>query len=405
MGGRQVASTVFTGMWALVLAVVMSVGGAGGASSPAASSPAASSPAASSPAASSATAPASASRARLAPLGSVKIPGRAISAPAAIAAGGGRVWVANSLYPSTADAGGWVTELSATTGALIRVVSAGPDRLTDPEAIAVAGNRVWVVDSLGSSVTELNATTGALIRVIEAQRYQLSDPGAIAVDGNHVWVASAGNDAVTEIDASTGALIRVIAGKRYQLNSGGVSVAIAVSGNRVWVSNANGNSVTELNATSGALIRVIAGPGFQFSGPVEVAVSGNRLWVVSSTSDNSSVTVINATTGALIRVIWSLPNFAFAITPGWGGVWLLTNAGVKGVGDSGPDGSVAELRATSGRPVRDVSGPPFKNSSPGGAIAADGTHVWVAGTYFYRSGGWVAELSAATGALARVISG
>jgi DNA-binding beta-propeller fold protein YncE len=356
MGGRQVASTVFTGMWALVLAVVMSVGGAGGASSPAASSPAVSSPAASS-----ATAPASASRARLAPLGSVKIPGRAISAPAAIAAGGGRVWVANSLYPSTADAGGWVTELSATTGALIRVVSAGPDRLTDPEAIAVAGNRVWVVDSLGSSVTELNATTGALIRVIEAQRYQLSDPG--------------------------------------------VSVAIAVSGNRVWVSNANGNSVTELNATSGALIRVIAGPGFQFSGPVEVAVSGNRLWVVSSTSDNSSVTVINATTGALIRVIWSLPNFAFAITPGWGGVWLLTNAGVKGVGDSGPDGSVAELRATSGRPVRDVSGPPFKNSSPGGAIAADGTHVWVAGTYFYRSGGWVAELSAATGALARVISG
>jgi hypothetical protein len=335
-------STVFTGTWAMVLAVFLSVGGAGGVSSAAVSS---------------VTAPASASRTDVAPLGSVKIPGKAVAAPEAIAASGGRVWVANSLYPVTGNAGGWVTELSATTGALIRVVSARPDGLTDPEAIAVAGGRVWVVNSFGGSVTELNATTGALISVITAQQYQLSDPGAIALDGNRVWVANAGNDSVTEIDATTGALI--------------------------WV---------------------ISGPRYQFSSPVEVAASRNRLWMVSSTSDNSSVTVINATTGALVRVIWSLPNFAFAITPGWGGVWLVTNVGVKGVGDSGPDGSVAELGATSERLIRNISGPPFRNSSPGGAIAADGTHVWVAGTYFYRSGGWVAELNAATGARIRVVS-
>jgi len=78
---------------------------------------------------------------------------------------------------------------------------------------------------------------------------------------------------------------------------------------------------------------------------------------------------------------------------------------VKGVGDSGPDGSVAQLRGTSGRLVRNISGQPFQNSSPGGAIGADGAHLWVAGAYFYQSGGWVAELSAATGALVRVISG
>ena len=68
-------------------------------------------------------------------------------------------------------------------------------------------------------------------------------------------------------------------------------------------------------------------------------------------------------------------------------------------------GSVAELRATSGRLVRNISGAPFQNSSPGGAIAADGTHLWAAGAYYDQSGGWVTELSGATGALVRVISG
>src|SRR5580692_4811029 len=138
MGGRKMAS-VFTGMWALVMAMFMSVGGAGAAS---AAAPSARAPLGS---------------------GSVKIAGKAVSAPDAIATAGGRVWVANSRLPATGNPGGWVTELSASTGALIRVVSAGPDRLTDPEAIAVAGNRVWVVNSFGSSVTELDAATGALI--------------------------------------------------------------------------------------------------------------------------------------------------------------------------------------------------------------------------------------------------
>jgi DNA-binding beta-propeller fold protein YncE len=172
-------------------------------------------------------------------------------------------------------------------------------------------------------------------------------------------VANAGSNSVTELNATTGALIRVISGERYQLNSGGLSVAIAADGNRVWVPNANGNSVTE----------------------------------------------INAATGALIRVITSLPNFSFAITPDAAGVWLVTNAGVKGVGDTGPDGSVAELRAASGQLIRNISGPPFQDSSPGGAITADGNRVWAAGTYFYSTGGWVSELSAATGAMVRVISG
>lgn len=335
---------------------------------------------------------------------SVRIPGQALSAPAAIAVAGGRVWIANSRYPMTGSASGWVTELSARTGALIRVISARADSLTDPEAIAADRTHVWVVNSSGDSITELDAATGALIKVITAQPDQLSDPGAITEDGNRLWVANETSNSVTELNATTGALIRVISGKRYQLNSGGLAVAIAADANRVWVPNANGDSVTELDARTGALIRVITAARYQLSAPVEVAASRDHVWVVSSSADNSSVTEINAATGALIKVISSLPNFAFGITPAGDGVWLITNAGVKGVGTTGPEGSIAELSATSGRLIRDLARAPFQASSPGGAIAADGTGVWVAGTNFYGAGGWVAELSAVTGAPVRVVS-
>jgi DNA-binding beta-propeller fold protein YncE len=338
-------------------------------------------------------------------ISSVKIPGKALSAATAIAVAGNHVWIANSRDPMTGSAGGWVTELNAKTGALIRVISAGRARFTDPEAIAAYGDSIWVVNRFGSSVTELNARTGALIRVISAQRYQLNDPGAVTAAGNRVWIASAGNDSITELNARTGALIRVISGSRYQLDSGGFTVAIAAGRDSVWVTNAHGNSVTEINATTGALIRVISAQRYQLNAPVEVARTGNRVWVVSSNSDNSSVTEINATTGALMRVITSLPRFSFATTPSGDGVWFVTNAGVKGVGDSGPEGSVAELGAASGRLIHNISVAPFAASNPGGAIAAAGTHVWVAGTNFYSPRGWVAELSTATGALIRVISG
>lgn len=335
MGQRQAAGTVLAGSCALVLAMFLSA----------------------------CTPPSkgtvvNASRDDRASFGSVKIPGKALRAPDAIAVAGNRVWVANSRYLADGG-GGWITELSAKTGALIRVISARRDKLTDPEAVAVAGNRVWVVNSFGNSVTELNASTGALVRVISAQRYQLSDPGAIATDGNSVWVASNGSDSVTEINASTGALIRVISGRRYQFND-----------------------------------------------PIEIAASGDRVWVVSiGGASGGSVTEINAETCALMRVIPSLPNVAFAITTAGAGVWLVTNVGVKAADGAGPHGSVTELSAASGSLIRNIARPPFQASSPGGAIAADGTHIWVAETDYYSAGGWVAELSALSGALVRVISG
>ena len=52
-------------------------------------------------------------------------------------------------------------------------------------------------------VTELSASTGALVHVLSASSYD-STPDAVSSDGAHVWVANSGGNTVTELSASTG---------------------------------------------------------------------------------------------------------------------------------------------------------------------------------------------------------
>ena len=278
--------------------------------------------------------------------------------------------------------------------------------LADPDAIAAAGSGVWVANSADESgsrgwISEFSATSGALIRVIAGPRYGLTDPQALAVGSGGIWVANGGSDSVTEINAATGALIRVISSQRYQLSTTVYAPAIAVAGDHVWVPDASTDSVTEINAATGALIRVISGPEYQLNGPDAIAAAGDGVWVIDVNS--ASVTEIDAGTGALIRVIRSVTNVPFAITADRGGVWLMTNLGVKAVDGARPDGAVDEFSAASGRLITRIAAPPFRSGNPGGAITSDGAQVWATDTSFYSYRGWVAELSPRTGALVRVI--
>jgi DNA-binding beta-propeller fold protein YncE len=70
-----------------------------------------------------------------------------------------------------------------------------------PEAVASDGTHVWVANSGGDSVTELSASSGALVKVISGSAYQFDEPGAIASDGTNVWVANA-DQSVTGFPAS-----------------------------------------------------------------------------------------------------------------------------------------------------------------------------------------------------------
>jgi len=60
---------------------------------------------------------------------------------------------------------------------------------------------VWVANGSGYSVTELSATTGGLVKVISGSRYHFNGPAAIAADRTGVWVANAAGQSVTEFPA------------------------------------------------------------------------------------------------------------------------------------------------------------------------------------------------------------
>ena len=68
----------------------------------------------------------------------------------------------------------------------------------------------------------------------------------------------------------------------------------------------------------------------------------------------------------------------------------MINVGAKSADGSRPHGSIIEVA----------------DSDPGGAVASAGNQVWVTDSRFLSNGeGWVTELSPATGALTRLISG
>jgi DNA-binding beta-propeller fold protein YncE len=54
----------------------------------------------------------------------------------------------------------------------------------------------------GNSVTELSASTGALAKLISGSSYGFNSPLAIASDGTRVWVANGDGQSITEFPVS-----------------------------------------------------------------------------------------------------------------------------------------------------------------------------------------------------------
>ena len=67
-------------------------------------------------------------------------------------------------------------------------------KLDNPAAIAYDGQNLWVTNTFGNSVTEIDASTGALVQVLSGGNYGFNLPGAVAVDGSHTWVANGSPD-------------------------------------------------------------------------------------------------------------------------------------------------------------------------------------------------------------------
>jgi hypothetical protein len=96
-----------------------------------------------------------------------------------------------------------------------------------PTSVVVDGKDLFVADNASGSLTEVRASTGALVRVLSGPQYGFDFPFAMALDGPDLFVANAGSQgvssssgtesigSVTEVDASTGAVVRVASGPKY----------------------------------------------------------------------------------------------------------------------------------------------------------------------------------------------
>jgi hypothetical protein len=100
-----------------------------------------------------------------------------------------------------ANYGGSVTELSTSTGALVRVISGSSYKFDDPDAMVLAGSDLFVANRSGNSVTELRASTGALVRVISGSSYDFNDPYAIAAADSYLFVANYDGNSVTAFES------------------------------------------------------------------------------------------------------------------------------------------------------------------------------------------------------------
>jgi Protein kinase domain/PQQ-like domain len=182
--------------------------------------------------------------------------------PIALAGDGTHIWFVGSDFNANDandgvngdDTAGSVTEFDAVDGRQIWSVPAtiySSQQMTQnpADSIAYADGRLWVAN--GQSVTELNASNGKLIRVLSGERYDFSGQPVIAVAGTHVFVVNGAGNSVTEIDAGSGAPVYTLTAARYHLDR---PVGIAVVGNRAWIVNSplNGaGSVVELALSTG----------------------------------------------------------------------------------------------------------------------------------------------------------
>ena len=106
-----------------------------------------------------------------------------------------------------------------------------------PAAVAVGGGAVWVANTGSATVQRFNPVTfeeGPLREIGVGRR-----PVALAYGGGALWVANEGDDSVTRIDASTHAT--------FDVRVGDAPVAVAVGAGGVWVANAGDGTVSRLD--------------------------------------------------------------------------------------------------------------------------------------------------------------
>jgi DNA-binding beta-propeller fold protein YncE len=170
-----------------------------------------------------------------------------------------------------------VKEYNATTGTQItspfNTISS-----TDPVALAVSGNALYVDDQTGT-IKEYNATTGALI-TSGFTTISSPYPVALALGASSIYVADDQTGTVKEYSTNGTPITNP-----FNTISGVLPFALALSsdGSELFVGDLNTNTVKEYSASTGIPV-----PTFSISSPniLSLAVLGNSLYVGDGSNDN-----------------------------------------------------------------------------------------------------------------------
>ncbi|MHB1929354.1 MAG: NHL repeat-containing protein [Acidimicrobiales bacterium] len=213
-----------------------------------------------------------------------------------------------SLY--VLGSSGIVTRIALATGSVTGRASGHPFAFRRPTAIAYAAGHLFVTDSGGNSVTEITASTMKLVKVLSAG-YGFSQPTGLAVLGGNVWVTNAAGQSLDVISAASGALVQAVPDVNGYLPSPG---PVAAGDGNVYVASPPGGSpmITRVVPTKPAqapwMMCNTNGP-YTFSNPQALVVDGTHLWVVNEGSTapgvpaGNSVTEMDAGSGALVTVL------------------------------------------------------------------------------------------------------
>ena len=223
-----------------------------------------------------------------------------------------------------------------------------------------------------------------------------ADGGIFTFGGAHFYGSTGGGSGSRVVAMSRPAGLSLppvggpLSGSEFDSPSG-----VASANGNIWVTNQAGNSLTEIAPSVPARwVGTFSGSAYGFSSPDAVVADGNYLFVANA---GGSLTEVSALDGTPVRYLAG-PQYAFSdpVALALAGSTLL----VVNAGPPGGLGSVTEIDTVSGNPVNIISGPAYSFHDPV-ALTVSNDDVFVAD----QGSSTVTELLASSGNLVTVVSG
>jgi hypothetical protein len=206
-----------------------------------------------------------------------------LNGPQAIAVAGGNLFVVNSAI-------GTIGEYDANTGTQLNLALI--TGLHGRVGIVAFGDNLFVTSSATHRIDQYSATTGMLTQPRFVMGLKLQGPAELAAAGGNLFVvnstAGKNGESIGEYNAITGATVNssLVTGLHGRVD-------VAVSGTNLFVTNVPKGSIDEYDAVTGELLK--AGFVTELHGASDIAVFGGDLFVTDA--QHQSIDMFNATTG------------------------------------------------------------------------------------------------------------